>query len=150
MDLYKFSKLSKLSKTAQIMLTADVAVCFVLMILGLLVINLIYRFEGSLPYAAGIMIGCIHSLIKIVLLEKSINRTLDISANGEHEAKKASGIAYLHYVGRFVLTGAVFALVIIFPSIFGLFGAIIGVLSLQAAAIAANIILQKKEAKNNK
>ena len=140
--------ISGLSKTARVMLASVAAVCLVLLAAGLLFINLIYKFEGSLPYTAGIMLGCIHSMIKIVLLEKSINRSLDIGASGEHEAKRASSVAYLHYVGRLVLTGAVFALAIIFPGIFGLFGAIIGVLSLQAAAIFANIILQKQE-KNN-
>ena len=127
------------------MMTAVAAVCFVLLIPGLFVINFIYKFEGNLPYTAGIMIGCIHSLIKIVLLEKSINRTLEIGESGEHEAKKASGVAYLHYAGRFILTGAVFALAVIFPKIFGIFGAIAGVLSLQAAAIIANMVLQKQE-----
>jgi len=144
----KLSGLPGMSKTAQIMMTAVVSVCFVLLILGLLVINFIYQFEKSLLYAAGIMIGCVHSLIKVVLLEKSISRTLDIGetgGNSEHDAKRASNIAYLHYVGRFVLTGAVFVLVIIFPGIFGLFGAIIGVLSLQAAAIVTNAVLQKQE-----
>ena len=145
------SNLFKLSKTARAMVMSVIAVCVALLAAGLLVINLIYKFEGSLPFTAGIMIGCIHSLIKIVLLEKSISRSLDIGEAGEEDensGKRASNIAYLHYVGRLALTAAVFALAIFLPDIFGLFGTIIGVLSLQAAAIVANFVLQKQE-KNN-
>jgi len=132
---------SNLSKTAQIMMKSAAAICLAFFVLGLLVIILIYPFEGILPYATGIALGCVHSIIKIILLEKSLSKTMDL------DKKIASNIAFFHYIGRIVLTVAVFALVILFPGVFGLFGAIIGVVSLQFSAYVTNIILKRQESK---
>ena len=118
------------------MLMAVIAICFVLLAIGQIIIHFVYPFENALLYASGMTLGCVHSLIKVVLLEKSISRTIDMDNKG------AENIARLHYFGRFALTAAVFACVFLFPGLFGLFGTIIGVVSLQLAAYITNFILK--------
>ena len=129
-----------LSKTARIMLAATAVVCGIFLGVGLLVINFVYAFEKTAPFIAGIALGGVQSLIKIIILEKSLNRILDIG-----EKDKATGIGALLYFGRFILTGAVLIFAFIFPDICGRFGTIAGILAMQAAAYATNILLRKSE-----
>lgn len=126
-----------LSKTSKLMLAAIAAVCLALLLLGLLVTTWIFPFEKPSAFAAGIIVGCLHSMLKVILLEKSINQTLDM------EKERAASFSHLHTMGRYVLTIAVFAAVILYPNVFGLFGAIIGVVSLQLAAHITNRMLKK-------
>jgi hypothetical protein len=119
------------------MALSAVVICFVLLIIGLVIINFVYPFEGSLSFAAGIGIGCIHSVAKIILLEKSISKTLNL------EKQNATNMERLHYMGRYFLTAAVFAVVILLRQYFGIIGAVVGVLSLQLSAYAASFILNK-------
>ena len=129
-----------LSKTARIMLAATAVVCVILLGAGLIAINFIYEFEKSVPFMAGIALGGVQSLVKIIILEKSLNRILDIG-----EKDKASGIGALLYFGRFILTGSVLIFAFIFPGICGPFGTIAGILAMQVAAYATNIFLKKGE-----
>ena len=143
----KLFKLSNLSETARIMMAAVLVICFALLVLGLVVINILYQFfdiqlEKNLPFITGMVFGCLHSVIKVVLMEKS----LDKIATAEKESAKAVGI--LLYMGRMVLTIAVLALAVLFRDIFGWVGTIAGVLSLQLSAYAANIVLIRREKKN--
>lgn len=130
---------SNLSQTSRIMMTSVGVICLVMLGLGLIVIHLIYPFEKPLSFVTGLAIGCIQSMIKIILLEKSISHTLDM------EKEHATAFASIQAIGRYVLTIAVFAAVLLLPAIFGLFGAILGVLSLQFAAYATNMVLNKME-----
>ena len=132
-----------LSKTARIMIAATVVICLALLAAGLAVINLVgavSEFEKPLPFAAGLALGCAVSVIKIILLEKSIKLTLDIG-----EKSKAAPIGSLLYLARFALTGAVLVLAFIFHGIFGRIGAVAGILSMQLAAYTANIFLKKQQ-----
>jgi len=121
------------------MLKADAAVCFALLLIGLSVIFFVYEFEGPGQFALGLLVGCIHSLAKIVLLEKSIMGTLG------REKENARNHAVLHFFGRYFLTVAVFVVVVLFNGVFGLFGALAGVLSLQVAAHIANRALRDRD-----
>lgn len=139
-----------LSKTAKIMILSVAGVCVVFLIAGLIVINLVdfvAKFEKALPFVIGIELGCIVSVLKIVMLEKSINFTLDMgeksAAAGKTKVKAAGPFGMLFYMLRFMLTVAVLAFAFIRPDICGRFGVILGILSMQFSGYAANIILKK-------
>lgn len=130
---------SNLSRTSAIMMKTVGIVCFAMLILGMSVIIFAYPFEKPLAFAIGMATGYAHSILKVVLLERSINQSMDM------EKKQAESYAHLHYIGRFVITIAVFAMVILLPGVFGLFGTILGVLSLQIAAHITSIVLKRSQ-----
>ena len=128
---------TNLSKTAKIMMAATVAVCFVLLILGVILITLLENDFKPLLYSVGIAVGCFHSVIKIILLEKTINKTLEM------DKETASGIVKLHFFGRYFLTILILVVVAVFRDKSSLIGTIVGILSLQIAAYVTNIVLKK-------
>ena len=129
---------SGLSRTGRVMIMWVIALGFAFMAAGLLVINLLHPFEGALPYAAGLILGCAHSAIKIVLLEKSLARVLDLDKKG------AESTGRLHFFGRYLLTAAFFAIVVLSKGAVGIFGAIAGVLSQQFAAYITGSLLKNR------
>jgi len=126
-----------MSKTSILMVASAAVICAALLILGLAVIFFAYPFERPLPFAAGLGMGFLHTVFKIVTLEKSIQKTVDL------EKDRAVAMARLLTFARMGITVAVFVLVILFPRVFGLFGAIAGVVSLQLSAYATNILIRK-------
>ena len=131
-----FSALSRISK---VMTMWVIAVCLALLSAGLLAIHVIYPFEESLPFIAGVILGCLHSVIKVALLEKSLNRVINMEKDG------AESVGRLHFIGRYFLTAAVFIIVILSRGYIGLFGTILGVLSLQIAAYITGHIMKNKQ-----
>jgi len=115
-------------------------VCLALLAAGMFVIYFVYPFEGMPQYASGLLLGCVHSVLKVVLLEKSISNTADM------EKKPAENYAKLQFLMRYAITGVTFAIVIIFRGVFGLFGTILGVLSLQAAAHITGFCIKNPDA----
>lgn len=134
----RFQKLFRVSETAAIMSGAICVLVVFFLAAGHLVIKLFYGFEQPLPYTLGLLLGGLLSVSKVILLEKSLEHSLDM------EGKKAQGYAGLQATLRYLLTIGVFLLVFLFPHVFGLFGAIIGVLSLQGAAYLTNFVLNKR------
>jgi len=127
-----------LSRTSRVMLMWVIAVNVAMLGIGLLAIALVYPFENSLSFVAGILLGCVHSAAKVVLLEKSIGRTIGMEKEG------AENTGRLHYIGRYFLTAAVFVIVVLSKGFFGLFGTIAGVLSLQIAAYITGGLMKNK------
>ena len=141
-----------LSKTAKIMILSSVAVYFVLLVLGLIILNLAAYFnifgdrievEKNLPYALGLALGSIHSIVKIIMIEKAITKIADTD-----DKKHAKNMGQLYYFGRFVIT--IIVLVVgALPGIpfIGLFGTIVGVFSLRFSAYITTFIEIKTEKK---
>lgn len=127
-----------LSETAAVMCTAIGGLFILFLAAGLTVSSLIYPFERPAQYALGLLMGCLLSAAKVVLLEKSLDRSVDM------EGKTAQGYANLMAVLRYLLTVAVLLLVFFFRDVFGLFGAIVGILSLQVAAYITGHIIKKR------
>ena len=132
----------KLSKTAKVMCSALFGLCAFFMAAGIAATNLLYRFEPPGAYAAGLLAGTLLSVVKVVLMEKMLERAADTA-----DAKSAKSYGSLSVTFRNLLTIAVFLLVFFFRDIFGLFGAIIGVLLIQLAAFVTGAILRKDETK---
>ena len=72
-------------------------------------------------------------------MEKSLLRTMDMGKDG------AESIGRLHFFGRYLLTGVVFAAAILSRGVIGLFGTIAGVVSLQLAAYVTNFVFRNKK-----
>ena len=128
----------KLSKTAKTMCCVLLGLCAFFLVAGIAVSVLIYNFETPAVYAAGLLAGTILSVAKVVLIEKMLNHAADIA-----EAKSARNYGALSVTFRNLLTVGVLLLVFFFRDVFGLFGAIIGILSLQLASYITGFILRK-------
>ena len=129
----------KLSKTAVTMLIAIAGLFGALLTAGLLVIFLAYRFERPLAFGVGLFLGCALSAAKVVLLEKALNRAVELGA------EKAKNYARLQMILRYGLTILVVLGAVFFREVVGVFGMIAGLLVLQAASYIASAVLKGKE-----
>lgn len=130
---------SKLSYTAKTMCGVIGIIFGGFLLVGLIVSIFIYRFESPLAYSVGLFLGSALSLVKVILLEKALNSSVEL------ESQKAKNYSSLQAILRYALTIIVLLLVVFFPKVFGLFGAIIGVLSLQLAAYITTAVLKNKD-----
>ena len=145
-----------LSKTAKTMILSCIAVYFILLILGLIGLNLaayfgifsnwFERIEGNLPYILGLTLGGIHSVIKVIMIEKAMVKIAGI--DGETHAKN---MGQLYYFGRFIITLLVLVIGAL-PSIpfIGFLGTIVGVFSLRLAAYLTAAIESKRDKREKK
>lgn len=129
----------RLSETARIMCTAVAGLFAGLLALGLLIIFLIYPFERPFPYAMGLLLGCGLSAVKVVLMERSLEKTVEM------DGKTAKTTGSLHSLARYLLTIAVLLAVVFCKGFFGLVGTIAGVLTLQIAAYITGHVLKVRE-----
>ena len=146
---------SNLSKTAKIMIVSIIAVCFILLAAGLIVINLLKQLDlfavipENLPYALGLVLGGTGSMVKVVLIENGLRRIMDL---GEDEKDRAKLMGTAYYIGRSFFTVTVLALGILVP-LFSIAGTVAGVLSLRVAAPLTHVIemqLEKKQENTRK
>lgn len=106
----------KLSKTAKQML---LLMC-ILILAALVVSILYYRSLGFLPFAYGLLIGGGVSVLKVLLLERAIDKAL------QKEQKAAGAYIQLQQLLRLFLTGGALLLSALVPEI-SLLGAAVGV-----------------------
>ena len=138
-----------MSKTAKIMSLSVVAICIVLFIAGLIVINLsatVSEAESVSQFALGLVLGAIHSILKIIMMEKSLNRIADVG--DETQGKHVKTIGQVAFIGRYVITAVVLVIGAVVPFL-GLFGTIAGIVSLRFAAyltVAIENRIEKKQA----
>ncbi len=91
-------------------------------------------------YVKGLLLGCVFSALKVMLLERTINRVVSMPSG------KARLYSSLHFMLRYALTGFMLAAAAISKDV-SLIGAIIGLLSLQFSAYGVNILSKNKENK---
>ena len=132
------SRRCKLSETAVIMVLALGGLGLLLAAVGLAVNQLWYAFEPPLSFLLGLLIGCAHSVIKVILLEKSMQRAV------QAEEKTARNYAVLQSLLRYGLTILVLLTPVLFPRAVGVFGVVAGVLSLQLAAYITTAVLKDR------
>ena len=111
--------------TVRIMLLALLVILLILAAIGLAVILLLYPFEKPLPFLLGLATGGALSGVKLLMLEKSLNRTLDM------ESGHATNMARLHFILRYAVTIAVLALVVILRAYVGIIGTALGIFAMQ-------------------
>ena len=133
----------RLSKTAAVMVAAIGGLFCALLPCGLLIILLVYRFEAPLAFGTGLFAGCAFSALKVVLMERAFSKILDMDKD------RAKGYGLLQMALRFGLTAAALVCAGLcarrWPEVFGLFGAIAGVLTLQLASYITGFMLRKKK-----
>ena len=127
-----------MTKTASVMCKTIAILFLILLIIGLAVILLLCPFELPLPYGAGLFLGCALSVLKVILLEKTLNKSADM------ESKHAQVYASLQVLARYTLTAAVLLGAVFFPKIIGVFGVIFGILTLQISAYITSHIINRK------
>ena len=128
-----------LSDTSKIMLNAIGGLFVGLLVIGVVFSLFLYPFERPAAFAAGLFIGCALSAAKVVLLEKALGRSFDL------DSSTAKNYATIQSILRYVLTIAVLLAVVVFPAIFGLWGTITGVLTLQLSAYIASAVINKTD-----
>ncbi len=106
-------------------------IAFVSLCIGLFVAS--DRWE----FAAGITLGTLFSVGRMLLLERNVRRSLDM------EAENAQNYMRVNFALRYVLTFAVLALFAITPWI-SIWGAIIGIFAMQVAIYIVNFRLKNK------
>ena len=128
---------SRLSRTARVMCAAEGLLFIALLLIGVAVYYLVYPFERPAAFAAGLSLGCAVSAAKILLLEKTLVKAVDLG-------KKARNYAALHAALRYFGTIAAVAPAVAFPRAIGVFGVVAGLLSLQVAAFATSAAIKDK------
>jgi len=129
-----------LSRTAKIMSLSVIIVCFVLLIAGVIVISLsatVSEAESISQFALGLLLGAVHSILKIIMMEKSLTKIADTGDFEDSQdltnKKHIENIGRLAFFGRYVITAAVLVVGALVP-FFGIFGTIAGIVSLRFAA----------------
>jgi len=93
----------------------------------ILISVLYYRSMKFLPFLLGVMLGSALSILKVFLLEHTVNKALTM------EKSKAGGYASYQHLLRYFLTGIVLYLGAVVPQI-SLWGVAAGVFAFQLAA----------------
>ena len=130
-----------LSVTAKIMCSVLAGLCAFFMAVGLIVNKFVISFEAPAAYAAGLLIGTALSMVRVIMMERSLNRAADME-DYDHARSYGSMQVFI----RNLVTVGVFLLVFFYRTVFGLFGTIIGALSIQLAAYITGFFLRKDSA----
>lgn len=106
----------------------------------LIIINVpfVYNLEKPLPYCIGLFTGCLLSAVKLFFIHQSLSRVMNIL-----EDEKAKNYASLQAILRHVGTILVMLLAVFFPKVFGVFGLVIGLLSLRLTAYIAGRVVNR-------
>ena len=89
-----------------------------------------YRSLEAFPFALGAFLTSALNVFKVFLLERNVQKILDMT-----DASASKGFISVQYLIRYILTGIVLVAAALVPFI-NLWGAIIGVFTMQAATIA--------------
>ena len=128
----------KLSGAAKKMIKV-VVISFVVLAVGGFIAHIAYfRSFLPLPFAVGAFLGCLTSVLKVVMLDHNTTKALQMDAV---DAKNYIG---LWVFGRFILTGAVLALAAINQYV-SLWGVAAGILTLQIAAVSIRNYIDNDE-----
>lgn len=109
------------------------------------VVDLPFDFYVSnrLGFALGVALAAFMSMAKVLLLERSVSKAMKME-----DAAKASLYMGVGYLPRMLLTVVVLAASVIFLGLFGIFGALVGTLSLSFSAYIIKFF--ERRSKGNK
>lgn len=116
----------KVSDTAKLLIRNSVLVSLVM-----LVVYAIIDFDNILPFTLGMIFGLLFTISKIILLEKNINRAVNLSG------VKADNYMKLHFLFRYILTAVVLAVAGMMSGV-ALIGCALAMISLKFSANAVN------------
>lgn len=118
----KVSEMMKLSEEARGMIQT----ILVIGVIGMLISLLYYRSIDSLPFLWGALIGTFVSIIKVIMLDRTVDKSLTM------EAKQASNYVALQQLVRLGISAIALYIGATVDGI-SLWGVVVGVLSFQAA-----------------
>jgi hypothetical protein len=95
-----------------------------------------YRSSSCLPFALGVLLGAAVSVAKVIIVERTVDRALEM------EKKAAGNFTRLNHLLRLFLTGAALLLAALAPGI-SLWGAAAGVLTFQVSVYIQRFFLNK-------
>jgi len=98
----------------------------------------------SIGYLLGIFIGTVLSIVRIVLLEKALNKSVDMKAS------QATNYTRLQYLFRYLITIAVMVFVGVMHPTINLIGALIGLVNMQFAAYLHSFLGSSKNSQQEK
>lgn len=88
------------------------------------------------PFVIGVIVGTVFAALKMILIERTYNRSLDM------QPQMSTNYVRLHFILRYTLTGAILAVAALNPGL-SLIGVALGLFSMQPAAYAVNFIFNK-------
>lgn len=124
-------KISEISKKIMLIMTA---ICLTALGIGAMIIDM----NNISHYIWGLLFGLVFSIFKLLLLEKTLNKSVDMTAGN------AENYARLHYMMRYFLTGAVLVISALID-IHTMIGVIIAVFSLRPAIFIVNRQINKMD-----
>ena len=136
-----------LSDTGKMLIKISAVISLILGILGALLINdnapyaeqmnYVTLVGKKVPFLIGLLLGEILTVIKIILIDRSCSKALDM------EVSQGKLYASGQYFVRFILTGAVLIAALLRPEI-GFLGCLLGIAALQLAAIMVPVVEKNK------
>ncbi|MCL2855650.1 MAG: hypothetical protein FWE21_08530 [Defluviitaleaceae bacterium] len=100
--------------------------------------------HNRISFALGVALAALVSIIKIFMLERTANKAMEM------DASKASIYMGASYLPRMVLTGVALVASVIFLGIFGIFGALVGTMSLTVSVYISKMLESRKSNKKTK
>ena len=129
--------MGNLSLTAKRIIFSILGILATTAVIGVLLDLYGKPFEKPLPLIIGLIAGGSISILKVIMLERSMVKSIDSTA------EDAANYARIQFVLRYAVTIVLLAAVVFFRQYVGLWGAIVGILSLQFGAYIASIINRK-------
>ena len=111
-----------LSKDARRMLALIAGLTLVIIVCS----AVFYRSSEFLPFAYGALLTCALNCVKVLLIERTVQKTVTMQSGG-------LAFGWGQYMLRFLLTGAVLVLAALSPYI-SLWGAVAGIFTFQVSA----------------
>jgi predicted PurR-regulated permease PerM len=113
----------KLSEIAKKMVYAILVISLVCIIASIIY----YRSLGFLPFLFGVLLGSVCSILKVFLLDRTVDKALAMDRN---EAKNYTS---LHHLLRLLISAVVLIIGVLVPQI-SLWGVVAGIFAFQLAA----------------
>ncbi|MDL2248246.1 ATP synthase subunit I [Tyzzerella sp. OttesenSCG-928-J15] len=127
--------MSNLSPTAKEMIKTIAIACVAEIVIGLVLLFALDKSNYALGHILGILLGSLASAVKIIHLERSIDKSLD-----KGEKKLASNYYKMQYFVRTFFTLIVFAIGAVFHPRINIISVVIGVFNMNISAYAYKFI----------
>lgn len=109
----------------------------IIALIGIIGSVLFYRSLEFLPFLWGVILGSLTSIVKVVLLDKAVDKALSM------DNKKAKNYVGLQHILRLFLSGVVLVLGAVVPQI-NLWGVVLGILAFQLSVYTVRNVKNAK------
>lgn len=120
--------MKKLSPTARRLIVCVATLQLLFLIVGLPVILFVYPFATPLPYILGLAAGGVFSAVKVWMMQRSFEKTVEMSAD------KADNYGKLQFLLRYLFTAVFLVAVFLLRRWINPVGAVLGIFALQLSS----------------